>query len=426
MEKRPKVATPFSVSPEERSALMQNDLKMMLDDPEHNTWAKVYATGMPVFVMISVMSTLLQTIQTSDGRSFSGVGAAVIEVTAEMVFFIDFVIRLSVCQHKLCFFANFHNFIDFLAAVPLIIRLKLGCVLSEHEMETLPGSMLLYIVPMVRLMKTLRGFKCFNLILGTVLKVYCETWPTMLVLVYVVLFFSTLIYYVEPRDNIGSYPQAMWFVIVTMTTVGYGDVSPSTSLGYVVAGVLVCSTMFVMALPLGIIGTAVSEIWNERHTILLRTWARERLAQWGYTARDIPKFFAAFDTDCSGELDFNEFCAMLDEMKVGIKEEKRRELFNSFDGDRSGTIDGEEFVTKLYPKEKRAILFGEEEVKKMDFKEKCKNAFQRRFQPCGCKKTPPKSLQPYVYENEPDNGDVAQVPTPLNSPPTPNRVTPFD
>jgi hypothetical protein len=209
--------------------------------------------------------------------------------------------------------------------------------------------MLLYIVPILRLLKTLRGFRKFSLVMTVAMKVYLETLPTIFMLVYLVLIFATLFYYIEPRSNIENYGKAIWFVCVTMTTVGYGDLTPVTTVGYMAASVLVCSSVFVMAMPLGIIGTAVSEIWKDRDTIILRKWAKERLDQWGYRASDIPQFFDAFDTDGSGELDFTEFCDMLAEMKVDIKVDRLRQLFKSFDDDDSGLVDAKEFVKKLYP-----------------------------------------------------------------------------
>lgn len=334
----------------------QSEWEAMLDDPEYSVTAKFYTTGMPLFVCLSVVFTLLQTIQTNDGRVFGPVFAAVIEVTVESVLVADVVLRFLVTPIKARFCHNFHNIVDVLVAIPLILRISRGCTLSEEEMETFPGSLLLYVLPLLRLMKTLRGFKALNLIVNTVGSVYAETWPTMLALLYILLFWSTIIYYVEPRENIDSYPRAMWFVVVTMSTVGYGDISPSTGAGYAVAGVMVSTSIFVMALPLGIVGTAVSEVWGERHTTLLRQWARQRLAQWGYTAADIPRFLEEFDSDGSGELEFPEFCAMLDEMKLGMKADKMRELFDSFDEDKSGAIDSTEFICKLYPVDQRKKL----------------------------------------------------------------------
>merc|ERR1719174_2644915 len=104
-----------------------------------------------------------------------------------------------------------------------------------------------------------------------------------------------------------------------------------------------------MALPLGIIGAEVSDIWKDRHTILLRAWVRETLAYQGYDAADFPRFFESFDSDGSGELDYYEFCAMLTEMQVDIRPEKMREFFDSFDEDHSGAVDTQEFLLKLYP-----------------------------------------------------------------------------
>merc|ERR1711918_224760 len=72
--------------------------------------------------------------------------------------------------------------------------------------------------------KGLRGFKQFKLLLLSALKVYLQTLPCMMFILLITLFFTMVIFFVEPRSNIESYPMAMWLVVVTMATVGYGDV----------------------------------------------------------------------------------------------------------------------------------------------------------------------------------------------------------
>jgi hypothetical protein len=319
-------------------------LRAVLSDPEHSPLSQFYAKGMPMLICLSVVCTLAQTLEV-----IGGVTAAALEISAEIIFVIDLLLRFHVQKSKARFLWQFHNIVDVLNVVPLIIRVCMGCVLSEEQKETFLGSTLLYIVPNIRLLKTLRNLKAFNLIGVTVVRVYIETWPTIMLFGYICLIFSALIYYNEPRSNIESFPQAIWFCLVTMSTVGYGDVGPSSSGGYAVSAVMVCSSPFIMALPLGIIGTAVSETWKNRHTLLLRSWLSERLERWGYTAADLPHFFAAYDDDENGVIDFDEFCSMLEEMKLGIKADKMRELFLSFDDDRSGSIDAIEFITKLFP-----------------------------------------------------------------------------
>jgi voltage-gated potassium channel len=330
-------------------------LRKAMDDPENSRFGKWYAILMPGLVVLSVIPNLMQT---TDHPPLTVVEHAVLETLIEVIFLVDVLIRFIIARSPRLFILNFNNVIDVLVPLPLILRASYGLVPSFDDLDRMPGSLLLYVVPLLRLLKTLRGFKKFSLVLSVACKVYVETLPTIFMMIYIVLVFATLFFYIEPRDNIESYSMAIWFVCVTMSTVGYGDRTPCTTPGYMLAAVLVVSSVFVMAMPLGIIGTAVSEIWKDRDTIILRKWAKERLDEWGYTAKDIPEFFDAFDSDGSGELDYDEFCAMLAEMKVDIRRDRLHQLFRSFDDDDSGLVDASEFVRKSYPAQFEA-LFGD-------------------------------------------------------------------
>jgi len=80
-------------------------------------------------------------------------------------------------------------------------------------------------------------------------------------------------------ETFGSIPAAMWWAIVTLTTVGYGDVVPVTLLGRVIAGFTMVLGLMMLALPVGIIATAFA---NEIHR-------REFVITWGMVAR-VPLF----------------------------------------------------------------------------------------------------------------------------------------
>merc|ERR1711971_1445175 len=140
----------------------------------------------------------------------------------------------------------------------------------------------------------------------------------------------------------GSLPRAMWFIIVTMTTVGYGDLFPETNSGRSVASVLIIGSLLYMAIPLGIVGNAFSSVWEDRDRLLLLHRTRKCLLQWGYAPQDIPALFYIFDKDKDGQLCLPEFCAMLSEMKIGLDEQRMISLFKTFDADESGLIDDEE------------------------------------------------------------------------------------
>lgn len=83
---------------------------------------------------------------------------------------------------------------------------------------------------------------------------------------------------VQP-DKFGTIPDAMWWAIVTLSTIGYGDVVPATALGKIVASATIVSGLVMIALPVGIVATAFSEVIHRRDFIVT----------WGMVAR-VPLF----------------------------------------------------------------------------------------------------------------------------------------
>jgi voltage-gated potassium channel len=77
-----------------------------------------------------------------------------------------------------------------------------------------------------------------------------------------VLISSSLLYWAEADaqpDKFGSIPRALWWSIVTLTTIGYGDVYPVTALGRFFAGVIAITGVMVIAIPTGIFAASFSE-----------------------------------------------------------------------------------------------------------------------------------------------------------------------
>lgn len=97
-----------------------------------------------------------------------------------------------------------------------------------------------------------------------------------------VLVAASAIYAVENAaqpDKFGSVPESMWWAVVTITTVGYGDVVPVTLAGRIVGGFTMIAGIFMLALPVGIVATAFIEVIRKR----------EFVVTWGMLAR-IPMF----------------------------------------------------------------------------------------------------------------------------------------
>uniref|UniRef100_A0A7S0FG85 EF-hand domain-containing protein n=1 Tax=Pyrodinium bahamense TaxID=73915 RepID=A0A7S0FG85_9DINO len=327
-----------------------------LSNPEYNRGAGWYAVIMPAITLMSVTTTLLQT---GEPPFLHGLGAAVVEVTFETVFAMELLLRFVTCPSRRGFLSDFHNAADVLAVLPLALRAAVGFVLPDSGSEGWRGAAaeyLLCIVPILRLLKMLRRFERFRLVIAAVEQAF-EALPILLFSLFeLTLVFSALIFLVEPRDNIESLPRAIWLTIVTMTTVGYGDVTPTNTPGIIVVSLLVIMSVLYMAMPLGIVGQAFVQVWSDRDRILLLHRTQERLKQWGYTARDALQIFYWFDEDGSGNLEIDEFQTMVEMMRLGLNKQRVHLLFNSIDVDGGGTIDAREFVKFLYPEEYHDIF----------------------------------------------------------------------
>lgn len=107
-------------------------------------------------------------------------------------------------------------------------------------------------------------------------------WGTLIIMICLILFSSTLMYLIEQDvqpEKFGSIPAAAWWAVSTLTTVGYGDAVPMTSVGKLVGGVFMMLGLGMFALPIGILATGFSQEANRRQFVI----------SWGMVSR-VPVF----------------------------------------------------------------------------------------------------------------------------------------
>mmetsp|Transcript_115359 Transcript_115359/g.326874 ORF Transcript_115359/g.326874 Transcript_115359/m.326874 type:complete len:506 (+) Transcript_115359:81-1598(+) len=350
LTKSPKFSLLSETGPQTGSRLRKHMLRIwtVMHDQDSSLAARCYAATMRYLVWISVIITLTQTVKPPPIPGFT---QATLETMFDSIFLLEIAIRFVVCPNRRRFLQSAYNVIDIVAAVPLFLRSSIGFMPIEEDKDGCAYIcfILLYIVPIIRILKTLRTFRKFHLLLSAFV-LALEALPVLLfTLVVILLIFSSLVYLLEPRSNIESLPKAMYFTIITMTTVGYGDISPTTNNGHIVVSLCTVAGVLYMAMPIGIIGSAFTETWKARDRILLIKRTRENLFQWGYSAEDIPSLFQAFDLDGDGDLCLSEFRKMMRRMRVGLRDERIIELFQSIDSTGGGTIDAQEFMRMLFP-----------------------------------------------------------------------------
>lgn len=118
----------------------------------------------------------------------------------------------------------------------------------------------------VRVARLTRFNQSLNLLFSSVKKRKIELGISFLIAMFLLLVTSILLYLVEGTsnpDSFGSIPRAMWWSIATLTTVGYGDVTPLSPLGKFCAGITALIGIGIVAMPTGILAAAFSEAYQK-------------------------------------------------------------------------------------------------------------------------------------------------------------------
>ena len=133
-------------------------------------------------------------------------------------------------------------------------------------------------------------------------------------------------------------PRAMWFSFVTVSTVGYGDVSPTTWRGQLfVCVVIICGLIF-LAMPLAIVGNTFSQVWDDRQVTRLQRHLGQLLAENGIDPHAVVDAFRELDAGGDGTVssfEFETFCAS---KRLQLSKEEVKGLWKALDSDGSGTL----------------------------------------------------------------------------------------
>lgn len=154
------------------------------------------------------------------------------------------------------FLWSFDSVVDLLALAPLFLAYLFGLDLG-----------VLIALRLVRLLKLIRYFEPLA-ILGAVMKAEFRAFmAAMFILLILIFVASTGIYFFErlaQPDVFGSIPQSMWWAVVTLTTLGYGDVVPVTIPGRVFSAFITILSIGTVALPAGMLSSRFSEELRKR------------------------------------------------------------------------------------------------------------------------------------------------------------------
>jgi voltage-gated potassium channel len=209
-----------------------------------------------VLILVSVAVVMLDSVPAISAR-FAGVLTA-LEWGFTLLFTMEYLARLACVRHPTRYARSFFGIVDLLSVLPTYLALLL------------PGTHVLVDVRVLRLLRIFRVFKLTAYVseyqsLGSALVASRRKIMVFLsVVMMIVLIMGTLMYLVEgPANGFTSIPTAVYWAITTMTTVGFGDITPKTDTGRSIASLMMLIGWGTLAVPTGIV---TSEMTAQRRT----------------------------------------------------------------------------------------------------------------------------------------------------------------
>ncbi|XP_057686670.1 potassium voltage-gated channel subfamily C member 4 isoform X2 [Corythoichthys intestinalis] len=257
----------------------------LFDDPYSSRAARGVALASLFFILVSITTFCLEThqafneLQNRTERVLVG-NVTREEVRVEMVtkpiltlvegicvlwFTFEFMVRIACCPDKLLFIKNSLNIIDFVAILPFYLEMGLSGLSAKAANDVLGFLRVVRFVRILRIFKLTRHFVGLR-VLGHTLRASVNEFLLLIIFLALgVLIFATMIYYAErigasPQDPTGAkhthfknIPISFWWAVVTMTTLGYGDMYPQTWLGMMVGALCALAGVLTIAMPVPVI-----------------------------------------------------------------------------------------------------------------------------------------------------------------------------
>ena len=199
-------------------------------------------------ILISVVVVLLESVNFI--REGNEIIFRVIEWIITLIFTAEYILRIYCLGYKGRYIWSFYGVIDLLAILPTFIGI------------IFPAAHSLMIIRTMRLLRVFRILKLdrFNRESRNMLGALRNSGIKILVFLFgvltVVVVFGTVMYLIETPDaGFTSIPQSIYWAIVTLTTVGYGDIVPLTPLGRALAAIVMILGYGIIAVPTGIVSS---------------------------------------------------------------------------------------------------------------------------------------------------------------------------
>ncbi|WP_421723005.1 cyclic nucleotide-gated ion channel [Bauldia sp.] len=232
--------------------------------------SRLFACILITLILVNVIAAVFETVPTMSSAYQTAFWW--IEAVSVLAFTVEYFVRLWICvEHprardlpawraRLNYIFTPAAIIDLIAIVPFFVVL-----LGGADVRTM------VLIRLMRLFKLGRYSTGFQSLYEAIRRERQALLASFLVLTSVVLISASLAYIAERRaqpEDFGTIPDSIWWALVTVTTVGYGETVPATLGGRIVGGLTMITGILMIALPVAIIGSSFAEVVRQRSFVV--------------------------------------------------------------------------------------------------------------------------------------------------------------
>lgn len=214
---------------------------------------KLFDIILLIAILMSILLVMLESVDFINDKYNSLLNSA--EWVITILFSLEYIVRLLTVKKPLNYALSFYGIIDFLSTIPKYLSLIL---VGTHSLTVLRGLRLLRVFRILKLTRFIGESTNFTRAL-LASRVRIIVFLSYVIIICIIL--GTVMYLVEGQEDSGftSIPKSVYWAIVTMTTVGYGDIAPVTALGQFIASVIMILGYGIIAIPTGIVTSEMTK-----------------------------------------------------------------------------------------------------------------------------------------------------------------------
>ena len=212
---------------------------------------KLFDIILIILIILSVITVLIESV--SHIAVQYQVHLITLEIIFTILFTLEYFLRIYCIRRKLRYIISFYGLVDFISIVPLYIS------------YIIPGSQFLSVIRVLRILRVFRVLKLVQYIneadylIAALIASRRKIFVFLFAVMNIVIILGSIMYLIEGESSgFTSIPRSIYWAIVTLTTVGYGDISPITAIGQSIAAIIMVIGYSIIAVPGGILISELS------------------------------------------------------------------------------------------------------------------------------------------------------------------------